>query len=253
MKYLLFLMSTILLLLACEDKKKASEEIQITTNTPLNDDGLPISDEELKDTLTETKANSEKIGDEVEIKYPKITQENVVTFLTEYGKNNPETKVRISTRLGDIDILLYKDTPLHRANFIYLIKQNYFDDTFFHRVVPKFIIQGGNSDDRSTSKKRTNIGRKYLLPAEIIKGRNHRYGTISGAKQYRENPGKLSAPFEFFIFLGPIKHTGHLNGDYTIFGKVTKGMNVVEKIANEPADEGEWPLDNVYIKAEIIK
>jgi peptidylprolyl isomerase len=119
-------------------------------------------------------------------------------------------------------------------------------------VVPNFIIQGGNSDNRDTPKKRSVIGSNYLLPSEVVPGRNHKYGTVSGAKEYRENPDKKTFPFEFFIFLGPIKHTKHLNGDYTIFARVIKGMDVVEMIANLPADKGEWPIDNVYINAEVI-
>jgi len=233
--------------LSCEDTKKGPSE-----------NGTPISNEILVDTIKED-TNKEVIQEEKKTdkteegkKYPKITKKNAVSFLTEYGNENPETQVKITTHLGDIYIELYRDTPLHRANFIYLIKQNYFDNTFFHRVVPKFIIQGGNSDNRDTPKKRSVIGSDYLLPSEVVPGRNHLYGTVSGAKEYRKNPDKQTFPFEFFIFLGPIKHTKHLNGDYTIFGKVYKGMDVVENIANLPADKGEWPIDNVYIKAEII-
>ncbi len=194
-----------------------------------------------------------ELKETAEIKYPEITNENVVEFFTKYGKDHPETKVRISTRHGDIVLELYEDTPLHRANFIYLVKQGYFDGTFFHRVVPNFIIQGGNSDTTPTPRKRRIIGKDYLLPAELDNGRKHNYGTLSGAKEYRENPDKNSAPFEFFIFLGPQSSTGHLNGNYTIFGKVTQGMDVVELIANLPSDEGDWPLQNVYIEAEVIQ
>lgn len=184
--------------------------------------------------------------------YPVITQENVVEFLTQYGKDNPETKVKISTQHGDMIIQLYEDTPLHRANFIYLVKQDYFDGTFFHRVVPDFIIQGGNSDNVSTPDKRNKLGPSYLLPAEIIPGRKHTYGTVSGAKEYRENPDKRTAPFEFFIFVGPDKYTAHLNGNYTIFGRVIEGMDIATKISELPADDGEWPKQNVYITAEVI-
>ncbi len=227
--------------LACEDTKKASVRKESIPNI----DSSSIT--EKKDSISTT------INTEEKKTYTKITQENCVSFLTEYGVNNPETKVRISTLHGDIDIQLFKDTPLHRANFIYMVKQKYFNNTYFHRIVPNFIIQGGNSDNKSTSKKRRIIGRNYFLPSEITTKRIHKYGTISGAKEYRDNPDKMSAPFEFFIFLGPLKHTGHLNGDYTIFGEVTKGMDVVETIANLPADNGDWPLVNVYITAEILE
>ncbi len=241
MKYLLWLgFALVGLLISCEDTKKGSE-VKTETITA-----------QKKDSIVVKKTSEVKKPETSENSYPKITNENVVSFLTEYGANNPETKVQITTNHGEITIDLYKDTPLHRANFVYLIKQQYFDGTYFHRIVKDFIIQGGNSDDVSTPRKRNKIGKNYLLPAEIITGRNHTYGTVSGAKEYRENPDKKSAPFEFFIFLGPQTSTRHLNGNYTIFGRVTKGMNIVEKIANLPADEGDWPLQNVYITEVVL-
>lgn len=230
-----------LIFIACEDTKKQTQEK--TTKT------------DMVDSVTTSETSKKKVGGKLQEKpkNPKLTNENVVDFLTLYGKENPETKVRIKTTEGDIDIELFKDTPLHRANFIYLVKQDYFSGTFFHRVVPTFIIQGGNSDNITTARKRTAIGKDYLLPAEIIPHYVHKYGTISGAKEYRENPDKRTAPFEFFIFLGPPSAKAHLDGNYTVFGRVTKGMDVVEKIANLPADTGEWPLQNVYIETELLE
>jgi peptidylprolyl isomerase len=247
-RYSFFLIASFLVLLSCEDTKKrlSENEYAITKETASDTANVKNNNEQTKEDQ-----QSESIAKNNE--YPKINQKNVVSFLTEYGKENPETRVKITTHLGDIYIELFRDTPLHRANFIYLVKQGYFDDTFFHRVVPDFIIQGGNSDNRDTPRKRMAIGSNYLLPSEVIPGRNHQYGTVSGAKEYRENPDKKTFPFEFFIFLGPIKHTKHLNGNYTIFGRVYKGMDVVEKIANLPADKGEWPIDNVYLKVEVIE
>ncbi len=102
-------------------------------------------------------------------------------------------------------------------------------------------------------KKRKKIGNSYRLPYEKGTGQIHTYGTVSGAKEYRENPDNMSAPFEFFIFLGKQSQTKHLNGNYTVFGKVIKGMDVVKKISELPADEGDWPLYNVYIKAKVIE
>lgn len=222
----------LLLLLSCEDTKKTAQPKKTVTAT---------TTEILKDTIPKIK---ESIPE-------KITPENVIEFLTEYGKENPETKIKITTYLGNIEIELYNDTPLHRANFIRLVKENYFEETFFHRVVPEFIIQGGNSDNRNMGKKRVELGNTYLIPAEIK--RKHFYGSISGAKEYRDNPGKETAPFEFFIFLGKPFSKKHLDGNYTVFGRVTKGMNIVEKIANIPADGEEWPIENIYISTEIIE
>ena len=218
MRFLL-LLGLLLLFSGCEDTKKKALERNKTIEK------VEVSELEKKVDTT-IKAPPKPIRN----KFEKITNATVVSFFTEYGKNNPETKVKITTRFGPIEIMLYEDTPLHRANFIYLVKQGYFSDTFFHRVVPNFIIQGGNSDLVSTNKKRNKIGSNYLLPAEI-NGRDHSYGSVSGAKEYRENPDKQTMPFEFFIFLGPQSSTSHLNGNYTVFGKVTKGMDVVEKSA----------------------
>ncbi|NNK54486.1 MAG: peptidylprolyl isomerase [Flavobacteriaceae bacterium] len=245
MKYLSFYTLILFsIFTACEDNKKTSVE---KTSDPSSD--IIVVDSLIKDEVPEKVQENEGIKDTT---YPLLTNENVVDFLTEYGKENPETRVRISTTHGDIDIELYRDTPLHRANFIYLVKQNYFYGTFLHRVVPNFIIQAGNSDNRTTTRKRAQIGKDYLLPAELNNNRIHQYGTISGAKEYRENPDKRTAPFEFFIFLGPKSATGHLNGKYTIFGRVTGGMEVVKKIANMPSDDGDWPLENIYIEAKIL-
>ena len=239
-KLFIYFFGILFLFTGCEDKKKHFDpEISGETETKIEIDHQASKgiESDIKDSTA----------------YPIITNENMVSFLTEYGKENPETKVLISTRFGDIEIELYIDTPLHRANFIYLVKQQYFDETFFHRVVPNFIIQGGNSDLASTPKKRYKLGKGYLLPAEIIPGRNHEYGSVSGAKEYRENPDNRTAPYEFFIFLGPESSTDHLNGKYTIFGKVTKGMEVVEEISKVEADDGDWPLVNIYIRAKVLE
>lgn len=240
MRILPYLIVLLFFFTSCEDtKKKVRNE---TESTPVTKVPTSVQEDVAKD-----KQPAKDKPPSIE----KITNNNVVSFFTAYGENNPETEVKLTTRFGDIHISLYEDTPLHRANFIYLVKSGYFSDTFFHRVVPDFIIQGGNSDLVSTNKKRNEIGSNYLLPAEI-NGRNHSYGSVSGAKEYRENPDKKTMPFEFFIFLGPQTSTSHLNGNYTVFGRVTKGMNVVEKISELDKDEGEWPLQNVYISAEVV-
>lgn len=232
----------LVILSGCEDSKKQTKtEVSTPTETVSENPELKPKSEPAQDSGSQPSP------------YPKITKENVVEFLTQYGEENPETRVEFETTMGTIVIELFKDTPLHRANFIYLIKQGYFDDTFFHRAVPDFIIQAGNSDLESTQRKRDKLGPDYLLPAEIIPGRIHQPGTVSGAKQYRENPGHQTAPYEFFIFLGPLSSTGHLNGKYTVFGKVTQGMDVVKKISEEETDSGEWPLANIYIKARVLE
>ena len=81
-----------------------------------------------------------------------LNDENAIPFFYEYGMNNKEKNVRIITNYGNIDIELFEETPYHRANFIFLTKEKYFDGTYFHRVVKDFIIQGGNSDSYDVSK-----------------------------------------------------------------------------------------------------
>ena len=180
-----------------------------------------------------------------------LNDKNAITFFFNYEKKNKENQVRIVTDYGNIDIQLYKDTPYHRANFIFLTKKKYFDGEYFHRVVKDFIIQGGNSDNRSTSKKRRAIG-KYLLPPDTKKGHKHHRGVVSMPSSEIENPYKLASPYEFFIVQ---KKDGayHLDGDYTAFGKVINGMSVVDKIANLKTDKREWPIENVRFKTVIIK
>jgi len=180
-----------------------------------------------------------------------LNDKNAIPFLFEYGKKNKENKVRISTSYGNIDVLLFENTPYHRANFIYLTKKKYFKGEYFHRVVKDFIIQGGNSDNISTSKKRREIGR-YLLPPDTKKGYKHHRGIISMPSSEIENPYKLASPYEFFI-VQKIDGAYHLDKNYTAFGKVIKGMDVVDKISNLETDKREWPLDNVRFDVEIIE
>ena len=224
------------LFLNCEDTKKVSSP------------NLTNSDKKAQDTVA---VNTTKAVNERNYALPVLNDQNADSLLLDYGKRNPETQAVIKTTFGDIYIELFNETPLHRANFVYLAKHGYYDNTCFHRVVPNFIIQAGNSDNAATNKKRAKIG-KYRLKAELKTGRKHTRGTISGAKYYRENPDKKSAAYEFFIFLGPDKSTSHLNGNYTIFGRVTAGMKVVDTISELTSDEGEWPLSNVFIEVEVL-
>lgn len=187
-----------------------------------------------------------------EIKKPLyLDNKNAIPFLYEYGKNNLENKIRIITKYGNIDILLYENTKYHRANFIYLTKINYFENSMFHRVVKDFIIQGGNSDNINISKKRKKIGR-YLLPPDNDKGHNHKRGVISMPSSEIDNPHKMASPYEFFI-VQQSQGAHHLDGSYTAFGEVISGMDVVDKINSQPTDKKEMPRENIYLKTIIIE
>lgn len=180
-----------------------------------------------------------------------LDEKNAIPFLFDYQQNDLPNQVKISTRFGEIFIELLDETPYHKANFIYLTRLGYFNDTFFHRVVPNFVIQGGNSDHPNTSKKRREIGR-YLLPPDVKKGVKHERGIVSMPSSEMDNPHRLASPYEFFI----VQQKGgayHLDGNYTPFGKVIKGMEVVDAICAQTVDEREAPIDNIRMKIEIVK
>ena len=179
-----------------------------------------------------------------------LNAETAIPFLKAYGEKHPENKVRIETPLGSFDVLLFKNTPYHRANFIFLTKQEYFNNTYFHRVVPDFIIQGGNSDNADTGQKRRKIG-KYLLPPDTRKGHKHHRGVISMPSSEIENPHKLASPYEFFI-VHQSPGAYHLDGSYTVFGKVIRGMEVVDAINALPTDKREWPLTNIRMRITVL-
>lgn len=179
-----------------------------------------------------------------------LTDDNAIPFFFDYAQKDPADKVRIETQYGNITIKLHQQTPYHRANFIYLTRKGYFDGTFFHRIVKDFIIQGGNSDHSSTSEKRRAIG-KYLLPPDTKNGLRHHRGAVSMPSSEIENPHRLASPYEFFI-VQQTPGAYHLDGNYTVFGQVIDGMDVVDVIANLPADKREWPKDNVRMKVVVI-
>ncbi|WP_338731222.1 peptidylprolyl isomerase [Mangrovimonas cancribranchiae] len=227
MKKIIFILLSTLLLVSCENNKNKTS----------------ISKSK---TLTKQKTIKKDSVKKPEREFPLLTDDNAMEFFLQYEKEHKENKVRITTAFGDIDILLFNETKFHRANFIFLTKQQYFDNTQFYRVVNNFIIQGGSTDDRDVMRKRTKIG-KYLLPPDTKRGFKHDRGVVSMPSSEIENPYKLASPYEFFI----VQQKGgahHLDGDYTIFGKVIKGMDVVDEIAKQKTDDGEWPLHNIYIK-----
>lgn len=236
MKNFLKLMIASCVFLSCEDTKKEKQSLDVKKQVKEE----KVS-KEVKATIKDTTAYN--FNETV-----KLNNNTLETFLTAYGKNNPEKKVKIETSYGEIVLELYEDTPLHRAHFIYLIKNGYLSTTAFHRTVKDFIIQGGNNDTKVTSKMRFEMG-NYTLPAEIKY--QHNRGALSASKEYRNNPDDRSSAFEFFIVQS---HNGahHLNKNYTVFGKVISGMNVVDKIADLETDGSEWPLENVLINAVIL-
>ncbi len=224
-----------LLVFNCEDKQSKQKNNTSKTDSNKNKTGA------LKDSITAP-----------EREFPRLSEDNALYFFQEYDKKHKEDKVRITTDFGNIDIQLFSETKYHRANFIFLTKQHYFDNTQFYRVVKNFVIQGGSSDEPELFEKRNEIG-KYLLPPDTKKGFKHDRGVLSMPSSEIDNAYKMASPYQFFIVQGA-NGAHHLDGQYTAFGKVIAGMDVVDKIANQETDDSEWPLHNVYIrKVEIIK
>lgn len=210
----------------------------------------------------------------------KLSSENSTEFFSLYAKENRESIISIETEFGQIKIQLFKDTPLHRANFLYLINKGYFNTTFFHRVSKGHVVQGGNSDSQQTAKMRGKIG-MYKIENEISNHHFHKRGAVSAARSYKKNVEKDSNPFEFFISLGKVYSEAqlkimaetyetafnskqveiytqqggspHLDYQHTVFGEVIEGMDVIEKINGVEVDRGEWPLNNIPIKIKILK
>ena len=207
-------------------------------------------EKEKKAPLKKAPLKLEKKEKRIEKAWDSLNKHNVTTFLTAYGEKNKETKILIRTGYGNIKIRLFKDTPLHRANFIFLTKIKYFDTTVFYRVAKNFVLQGGNSDNFQTVKDRYKYG-NYKLPTEFRKNRKHKYGALAAARDWKKNPEKLSSPFEFYIVQNR-KGAHHLNNEHTVFGEVISGFDTMDKIAKIKVGEDEWPEEDVNMKVEIL-
>ena len=181
-----------LLIVACNEPSPKTTTKQSSTTTS-------------KDTTT-------TVAEEKVVPVETLTTDNVIPFLNQYEKENKERFVRIITDYGNIDIELFNETPYHRANFIFLTKQKYFDGTVFHRVVKNFVIQGGNSETWEISRRRAAIG-SYLLPPDTKKGFKHHRGIVSMPSSDIDNPHQFASPYEFFIV---VQKPGayHLDGNY---------------------------------------
>ena len=165
------------------------------------------------------------------------------------------TKVLIKTSLGDITIALYDETPLHKENFIKLVNEKFYDGVLFHRIIQNFMIQTGdpNSKQAKPGEMLGNGGPGYTIPAEFNPNLSHKRGAVAAARLGDQvNPRKESSGSQFYIVDNP-NGTPHLNGGYTVFGEVISGMETVDKIAAQPKDGRDRPLNDIkIIEARIV-
>ncbi len=199
------------------------------------------------------------------------------------AKPKPSSYVKISTNHGEIFVKLYDETPKHRDNFLKLVKEKTLDNTLFHRVIKDFMIQGGDPDSKKATKGQMlgagDLG--YKIDAEFVDSLFHKRGALSAARD--GNPKKASSASQFYIVQGkkyadqelndlelyrlqgkkiPLKYreiyktiggTPFLDQNYTVFGEVVKGMEVVDKIAEEKTDRNDRPEEDIKIRVELLK
>lgn len=211
----------------------------------------------------------------------------VSVFLTVFGfsfAQNPinqsfnttkEFYVSMETTMGEMKILLYEDTPLHRENFVKLVKSGYYDSLLFHRVIKDFMIQGGDPNSRGAKPGAVlgNGSPGYRIPAEIKPNHFHKRGVLAAARD--NNPQKASSGSQFYIVQGTVCSKIYLqnierkmskifseeqvktyttlggspwlDGDYTVFGEVFEGLDVLEKISEVHCGPNNRPVEDVMI------
>ena len=203
-----------------------------------------------------------------------------------------EYMVRMHTTAGVVDMVLYNETPGHRDNFVKLVKEQQYDSLLFHRVIKDFMIQGGDPASKY-AKPGELLGEGdlgYTLKGEFMLERYfHKRGVLAAAREGDDvNPEKASSACQFYIVWGrvftqeqldglkknyrvrfdkdmsmtpeqeavyrTVGGTPHLDGNYTVFGEVTAGLEVVEAIQNVPCDRNDRPIEDVRIlRMELIK
>lgn len=207
----------------------------------------------------------------------------LLTFACLSASAQRNRKVKVITEYGTMTIRLYDQTPLHRDNFIKLVKKHFYDSLLFHRVIRNFMIQGGDPDSKRAvaGARLGNGGTGYTIPAEFRPDLFHKKGVLAAARD--DNPAKASDGCQFYIVQGKkftdgqldtleqtrlggrklpadqrevYKTTGgtpHLDQHYTVFGEVVKGLNVVDSIAAVKTDGNNRPLRDVRMKIRLKK
>jgi peptidyl-prolyl cis-trans isomerase B (cyclophilin B) len=176
-----------------------------------------------------------------------LAQQSAKTVTPQEIKKMSETKAIIETKLGNITLKFFPEVaPGHVKNFIDLAKKGFYDGTTFHRVIPGFMIQGGDPNTKNPDKSRHGMGGPgYTIKAEF-NNKPHKRGTLSMARAGHPD----SAGSQFFIC---VKDASFLDRQYTVFGEVESGMDVADKIVAVPRDRNDNPNERIEMKVKIIE
>lgn len=214
----------------------------------------------------------------------KVADKNIATEPKEEETKEKTTMVIISTDLGEMKAVLYNETPLHKENFIKLAKEGYFDGCLFHRVIDGFMIQGGDPDSK-TAKHGQMLGQGgpgYTIPAEFKQELIHKKGALAAARMADQvNPQKASSGSQFYIAQGKSYTENELNMlssrmgkafnkqqieayttvggvpfldyEYTVFGEVVEGLEVIDKIAAVEKDRRDRPVQDIKMTIKVVE
>lgn len=162
--------------------------------------------------------------------------------------------VEMTTNMGTMKIKLYNATPKHRDNFVKLVKEGFYDGVQFHRVIPGFMVQGGDPLSK-TDTTRANWGTGgpgYTVEAEFVPELHHCKGAVAAARLGdMANPRRASSGSQFYIVQDE-NGCRHLDGQYTVYGQVIEGLEVVDKIADVNTDPYDRPVTPVVIQKAVM-
>jgi cyclophilin family peptidyl-prolyl cis-trans isomerase len=165
-----------------------------------------------------------------------------------------EDIIEIKTTDGTMYMWLYKQTPLHRANFLKLAGEGFFDSTTFHRIVPAFVIQGGDPNSKDADSTNDGIGGPgYTIPAEFVDSIKHIYGAVGAARD--NNPAKASNGSQFYIVVDP-NGEPTLNKNYTVFGQIIGNKDLAVTLSLKPRNKvnpKDRPYSNISMDVNVVK
>ncbi|GAB2455612.1 hypothetical protein GCM10011375_03470 [Hymenobacter qilianensis] len=170
-------------------------------------------------------------------------------------KSKKDQVVTINTNLGEIKLILFDQTPQHKANFLKLAESGFYDGTTFHRVIRDFMIQGGDPNTKDTDPNNDGAGQPDAapIPAEIRPELPHKFGAVAAARQGDYiNPTRASSASQFYIVQNH-QGTKHLDGAYTVFGQVISGLDIIDKIAAQPTGPRDRPTTDVKMTVKVDK